>query len=448
MSASPMQDIELVSFTITVEGKTLSQTVQVQSINVRYAANKIPVSVVRILDGSPADGDFPLSESNDFIPGNSIEISLGYDSKNESVFKGVIVRHRVISNDEEGPLLEIECMEKVAKLTVARKTRYYEKVKDSDVFSKIISDAGLTPSVESTQPEHISLVQYQCCDWDFMMMRIEANGLLAFVEEDTVSVKAPDTSASPAISLTYGIDMLSVRLMLDAQYQFESVTAKGWDASSQQTVSGESSSPSVASQGNVDSSTLAKVFGVSDVSLQHNGLFDETELKDWANAKLLKSWMARIKGEISFAGTKEVKAGDVIEIKGLGERFNGNAFVSGIEHEVSDGTWITTAYLGLQEEWFAQKENIPAPEVSGLATAVKGLLVGKVKQLESDPNKEYRVQVNLPMLQESQETVWARLSGVYATNGKGGFFLPEIDDEVIVGFLHGDPAYPVVLGSM
>jgi uncharacterized protein involved in type VI secretion and phage assembly len=44
--------------------------------------------------------------------------------------------------------------------------------------------------------------------------------------------------------------------------------------------------------------------------------------------------------------------------------------------------------------------------------------------------------------------VWARLSSFYATKDSGAFFIPEVGDEVIIGFINEDPQQPIILGSV
>ena len=51
-------------------------------------------------------------------------------------------------------------------------------------------------------------------------------------------------------------------------------------------------------------------------------------------------------------------------------------------------------------------------------------------------------------MQNEQEGVWARLGTPYASNGVGGLFYPEVNDEVVLGFFNGDPSSPVILGSL
>jgi uncharacterized protein involved in type VI secretion and phage assembly len=133
----------------------------------------------------------------------------------------------------------------------------------------------------------------------------------------------------------------------------------------------------------------------------------------------------------------------------LGTRFNGNVFVSSVHHEVADGNWITEVSFGLAPDWFAQRPDVVAPAVGGLRPGVHGLQIGVVSKLDADPGAERRVQVSMQNLGSAAvQTVWARLALFHASNGFGAFFVPEIGDEVVLGFLDDDPSSPVILGSL
>ncbi|BDD09409.1 type IV secretion protein Rhs [Fulvitalea axinellae] len=448
MADSPLKDVALTTYEILIEGNTVSQTVPVTGIYVNRSLNHIPYATVRIGDGSPAKQDFPLSEGDDFVPGKEIEIKAGYLSKNESIFKGVIVRQSLIVNRDEAPLIEVECKEKVAKMTVVRKSAFFEKQKDSDIISSIIGDAGLSADVEETNTKHESLTQYNCTDWDFILMRSEANGKVVSCLDGKVSVKAPEVSSSEVLTVTFGKDLVDMKMDLDAQNQLSEVKSMGWDPSEQKAVTATGKNPSVNAQGNIDSKKLAEVFGISDTVLRNNADATEKSLEDWASAKMLKSWMSRVRGEVRFQGNTNALPGKTLEMEGVGDRFNGKAYVSGVEHEIEDGHWVTTCYLGLEPSWFATKPDVQPIDVSGLMAGVKGLLTGVVKQLDEDPEDGFRVMVNIPVLFQDGENVWARMSNFYSTSGQGVFFIPEIGDEVILGFVNGDPSAPIVLGSL
>jgi uncharacterized protein involved in type VI secretion and phage assembly len=65
-----------------------------------------------------------------------------------------------------------------------------------------------------------------------------------------------------------------------------------------------------------------------------------------------------------------------------------------------------------------------------------------------DPLGEGRVKVRLPMVNMNDEGIFARVATLDAGNNRGTFFRPELDDEVIVGFINEDPSHPVVLGMV
>jgi uncharacterized protein involved in type VI secretion and phage assembly len=132
----------------------------------------------------------------------------------------------------------------------------------------------------------------------------------------------------------------------------------------------------------------------------------------------------------------------------VGNRFNGNVFVSAVKHEILAGGWTTEVEFGLAPEWLADKRDLTAPPAAGLLPGVDGLQIGVVKKLDADPEGENRIQVSVPVLQAETEGVWARLASGYGSEQVGAFFIPEIGDEVVLGYLNSNPSYPVILGSL
>jgi phage baseplate assembly protein V len=65
-----------------------------------------------------------------------------------------------------------------------------------------------------------------------------------------------------------------------------------------------------------------------------------------------------------------------------------------------------------------------------------------------DPAKEGRVKLKFPWFDEQMETEWCRVGQFYAGNGYGSFFIPEVGDEVLVSFIHGDMRMPIVIGGL
>jgi hypothetical protein len=65
-----------------------------------------------------------------------------------------------------------------------------------------------------------------------------------------------------------------------------------------------------------------------------------------------------------------------------------------------------------------------------------------------DPENRGRVKLKYPWLSDDHQTHWARIATPMAGGGRGFHFLPEISDEVLVAFEHGDIHKPYVIGCL
>jgi Rhs element Vgr protein len=403
-----------------------------------------------ISDGSAADETFPISEGSALIPGNTLAISMGYGSITTTVFSGVI-NAQGLEVTKNGPSrLVVEATDKAMVMTLARANAVFQNITDSDLCSKLISTAGCSPKVTGTSTTHEAIVQYYATPWDLVVLRAQANSMVVTVSDGTVTVAPPNTSASPVLTLTFGQSILDFRAEMDAATQYSSgaIQSYAWDSSTQALAQSTSASSSVSTPGNISSSTLAGVFGVSTYLQQTGGEMLAAELTDWSSAELMKSQLSKIRGQARFQGSALAVPGCMVTLAGLGARFNGNAYVSGVYHRLLDGLWTTTVDIGLSPNWFAATAPlVAAPNASGQLPPINNLQTGIVKQIDSDPDGEFRVLVTLPLLQAT-DGVWARFGSFYASNGIGSNFYPETGDEVVLGFLNGDPRYPVILGSL
>lgn len=77
-----------------------------------------------------------------------------------------------------------------------------------------------------------------------------------------------------------------------------------------------------------------------------------------------------------------------------------------------------------------------------------GVMSGIVTNVEDSDGKEGRVKVQFPWFDNQMETEWCRVRQFYAGNGYGSFFVPEVGDEVLLAFVHGDMRMPIILGGL
>ena len=78
---------------------------------------------------------------------------------------------------------------------------------------------------------------------------------------------------------------------------------------------------------------------------------------------------------------------------------------------------------------------------------VKGVAVAIVRE-NKDDSGQARVKVSYPWHSKPQQSYWARVAMPMAGNGRGVYFLPEVEDEVLVAFERGDLRFPYVVGSL
>ena len=78
---------------------------------------------------------------------------------------------------------------------------------------------------------------------------------------------------------------------------------------------------------------------------------------------------------------------------------------------------------------------------------ITGVVIGIVTN-NNDPDRLGRVKVRFPWLSGSTESHWARVATPMAGNDRGLYFLPEVDDEVLVLFERGDVRFPFVIGAL
>lgn len=430
---------------VLVEGAEIPGEYHVLAVSVTRELNRIPAATIHLRDGEASQATFELCNTDLFVPGKRVEIQLGYRSQNESVFKGIVVKHS-IKIRKSGSLLIVECRDDAVKMTSGVKSRYFVNRKDSDIMEELIASHRLQKEVTATKPDLKEVVQYEATDWDFLVCRAEANGQVVLVEDGNITVAPPVTDGEPVVAVRYGATLLELDAEIDARRLSKAIKTTCWNASDQHVIEAEAKEPATTRNGNLLPSDLADVAGGETHELRHGGALSQPELQAWADGRLLRERLAKVRGRATFQGFAGAAPGKIIEVTGIGERYEGRLYVSAVRHTVANGNWETDVQFGLNVEPFAQMYDLRPLPAAGLLPAVGGLQVGVVTLLESDPDGEDRIKVRLPLISTAEEGIWARLATLDAGKERGTFFRPEIGDEVVVGFLSDDPRHPVVLG--
>lgn len=434
----------LVTSALLVDGTAISEALEIVSINILQEINKITTATVIIVDGDPDTKDFKISSSNQFLPGKKIEIRLGYDSKNVTAFSGIIVSNSQKANDDCA-MLTIECKDETIKMTLDKNSRHYDNpTTATDIADEFFQKYGFNFKNKKITPstlKHKQSVQFNSSDWDFMISKLDAGNLMCILNNGEIIIKniTAEPENTDLVELIFGENIIEFDGDLDARTQSEKVTVLSWNFSTQQIENeeGESVSPDELGKGQT-------------TTIRTGGKKETEEQKKIAENKRIRKTLAKIKGHAKYFGRVEtpVLPGDFIRLKGLGENFNSDIFVSAVNHDYSDGDWTTTATLGWDEKFFTEQVN-PSSETSssGELSSLQGLHTGIITDI-IDPDGDFRVKLRMPIVDNQQDGVYARLATLDAGNKRGTFFMPEPGDEVVVGFMNNNPDQPVILGML
>lgn len=455
---------------ILCNGKKLDDKFHLQYVDVSAEVNKVPIAELGLKDGNIGKQEFPVSDDTSFEPGSTLEVRLLFhDSKGGkfleanaiTVFKGIVTRQTLSASREKTQLI-VEARHEVVKMTHNRKNFVWlnKKQTDKEILTQVFKNAKVKgmkfvgAAKFSPQPE---MVQNYCTDWDFVMSRCEANGLMVIPHIKGVNIVPFDDAKSGVEEFEIVEDqILDFDFEVTNDYQYKTVNGTGWNPKTQAPVT--AAAPAAGKKGklgNLDPTKIAKTTG-GDKFILNSTIATKKELSQWADGKQTKAKLAMLKGRISVRGTPKLEVGQIVKFKGLGKRFEGQTMITGLRHRANIGTWRTDIQFGAPGCWHAHKPEVMERPASGLLPGTNGLQIGIVQEFTKDKSGLVRVKVLVPALKagKSKGFVWARLGTAYAGEKVGGgmvrglLFWPEKNDEVILGFFNDDPRYPVILGSM
>ena len=130
----------------------------------------------------------------------------------------------------------------------------------------------------------------------------------------------------------------------------------------------------------------------------------------------------------------------------LSEESLGNFIIIEITHEVSQGSYYKNRFKAIP----ATIKALPSPKVRmPLAETQMATVLSN-----ADPEGKGRVRVRMNWQTDGMQTGWVRVmtpdggSSSDVKSNRGFVFIPEVGDQVLLGFRHGDPARPYVMGSL
>ncbi|WP_373730466.1 type VI secretion system tip protein VgrG, partial [Bacteroides heparinolyticus] len=431
-------------FKVLINGNDIADVADVISITAHKQFCKISTAEVVLHYGSLLDDDFIDDKNQDISIGNELEI---YADEGElCVFKGVVVK-KSISLSNKKSLLTLTAKNKAYKMALNRYNHVFSEMKDSEMIEELINKYGLNCEVESTSYKNETVTQYNCSDWDFVNIKAESNALLVFTDDDKIMVKKPKVK-SAKFEINGYESIVDFDAQLDGRTAFSEYKATLWNYNGQEKKEVEQKNASSDfRQGSQQTTQLADKLENDTFTMNINSCFvDDDIVVEKVNAAIMRNNLSRIIGKARLFGVSDVKPGETVKFSGLGGSFNGDAYVTEVEFEFEKGAWSTIIGFGMEEtSYYWSYDDINAAPAAELSPAAHGLQVAKVVALEGDPADDFRIKVSLPCFDGENAEIWARYATANAGDKRGGFCFPEIDDEVVMGFVDQNPNNPIVL---
>jgi phage protein D len=379
-------------------------------------------------------------------PGKAIKVSAQAGPDEKPLFDGEIVE---VEPDftPSAQRLVVRAFDRLHRLARGQHTCSFLNVSDGDLVQKIAQEVGLQAQVGPTSQIHPYVFQYNETNLAFLQERAAALGYLLYVQGKTLHCQAPQSDGQ-AIELEWGVTLSEFHPRLTTIGQLDGVTVKGWDPAARQEIVGQAQNGHGAPQ--VGDSKSGGELAHAAFNLGAQRLVADRPIRTQTAADRLAQAVADrhaghfIEAEGVCGGNPALVAGAPVKIGAVGDRFSGTYFVTSTTHTYTADQGYSTQFTvsGLHPSTLLSLLTPQAPPPTST-----GLVIGVVTD-NQDPDGQGRVKVKYPWLSSDHASDWARVVVPGGGAERGIEFLPEVNDEVLVGFEMGDVHYPYVMGGL
>ncbi|MFW6359563.1 MAG: VgrG-related protein [Chroococcales cyanobacterium] len=327
-----------------------------------------------------------------------------------------------------------------------RYNRSFQNMTDTDIVKKIAGEVSIqTGTVDSSGDPHDYVFQENQTNMEFLRERAARNGFELFVQEGKLNFRKPKSKAT--LNLQWLQELQSFRVRLTSAEQVSSVEVRGWDYVQKKAISASKNSDSVITEtdygdGKKTSSAFNGKASDAKMLVVDQPVFSAKEADKIAQALFNELGGQFVHADARADGNPEIRPGKVVNLTDMG-KYSGKYYITETRHLFHERTYTTEfSVRGLRGGDLLETLSPPTHLQPG-----QTLLVGVVTN-NKDPQGMGRVRVKFPTLTEEHESNWARMVSIGAGASRGFDCLPEINDEVLVAFEHGDIHRPYVLGGV
>ncbi|NEQ95251.1 MAG: VgrG-related protein [Cyanothece sp. SIO2G6] len=332
------------------------------------------------------------------------------------------------------------------RLHRGRHNRSFQNYTDSDIVSEVVGENGIAVgTVDDSGAPHDYVFQSNQTNMEFLRERAARNGFELFVENGKLNFRKPTVDST--LNLRWLKEISSFQVQINSAEQVDSVEVRGWDYQQKQPFVATKNSANVLTQtdqgeGQDNSSAFDGKPASPTLVVVDQPVFTQKEADTIAQALIDEMGSEFVHADAIAQGNPDIRPGRVVTLDGMG-KYNGDYYITETRHLFIERVYTTEfSVRGLRGGDLSSLLTIPGRPQPG-----QTLLVGRVTN-NNDPEGWGRVRVKFPTLTEDHESNWARVVAPGAGPSRGLDCLPEVDDEVLVAFEHGDIRRPYVIGAV
>jgi phage protein D len=274
--------------------------------------------------------------------GKEIAVRLGADEGAGEVFRGRISALEAQFSVEDRSLTVL-AEDRAQDLRMQRRTRVFEDLSDADVFTQIAGEHGLQAAIDVNGPTQRVLAQINQSDLAFIRERARWLDAEVWLADRTLHVQSrasrqQDTAGD--LTLILGRGLLEFEVSADLANQHTSVIVSGWDVSAKDQLSHEANDSVLGSElhGMLSAAGLVdSAFGTRTDRLVHHMPLTIAEAQSLAEATFRTQARRFVHGVGVARGDARIRVGALIRMRGLGELFSGDYYVSEVRHMFQRG---------------------------------------------------------------------------------------------------------------
>lgn len=317
------------------------------AVSVSEEVNTTGTFAVTLLCWDGAKMEVKWIDDDLFKEGNVVEIQMGYADNLKTLFKGEITGLEPEFSNDEPPVLTVLGYDRGHRIMRKRKTGSFINMKDSDIVSQIAGNNGLKPDVTDTKVSMAYVLQHNQTDLEFLRQRANRIGYEVGVSDQTLYFRPRQNNGKEILTLSREVELLEFYPRLSTIGQLENVSVQGWDPKKKLAVfaGSQGDGASLVSAQVTGPVMVRKAFpGNSGGVSTHLAIGSQAEADQLANGWFKEMSLQYVVGDGVTIGLPELRAGKLINIKGLGKRFSGRYYVTGTEHSYKPNRGYRTAF--------------------------------------------------------------------------------------------------------